>query len=204
MQIRHAFITVIGLIGVTLPVMNAHSQYMPPPSSPQSIALPHHPMITRVFTIEPAEAEQTYTAEDLIANIKNFVTTPKNGTPWEIFGKTQSYDYSYTDEHDMEWSGVRPTFPDDLTALDGQTITVQGYMFPLGAEEKQELFLLGPFPVSCPFHYHVTPNLIIEVHAKSPVSFSYDPVNITGRLELVPKDDEYNVFYRLMDARIAP
>ena len=37
---------------------------------------------------------------------------------------------------------------------------------------------------------------------KSPIVFSYDAVNIKGKLELVPKDDDYNVFFRLRDAQL--
>ena len=32
--------------------------------------------------------------------------------------------------------------------------------------------------------------------------FSYDAVNIKGELELVSKDDEYNMFYRLKNAEL--
>ncbi len=161
-------------------------------------------MVTKVFSTEAVDTTQSYSLDDLMGNIKNFVDTPKDGTPWKVFGETAQHEYSYTDEEGMEWSGVRPEFSDTLKQMDGSDILVQGYMFPLGQEEKQPLFLLGPFPVSCPFHYHSPPNLIIEVHAKTPVAFSYDPVNIKGTLELVPKDDEYNVFYRLKDAKLAP
>ena len=73
-------------------------------------------------------------------------------------------------------------------------------MFPLEQDDKQSLFLLGPFPLSCPYHPHTQSNLLIEVHADKPVLFSYDAINIRGKLELVPKDDEYNMFYRLKNA----
>lgn len=145
-------------------------------------------------------SEQIYTVDDLLANIKNFVQTPQGGVDWQIFGQTRQHDYDYTDAQGMQWSGVRPEFSQSLKELDGKKILLQGYMFPLGVEEKHATFLLGPFPVSCPFHYHVMPNLIIEVSATEPLDFSYDPINIEGTLELVPKDDEYNVFYRLKDA----
>ena len=44
--------------------------------------------------------------------------------------------------------------------------------------------------------------LIIEVHADDPIVYSYDPINITGMLELVPKDDLYNIFFRLKKANL--
>lgn len=159
-------------------------------------------MVTKVFTTETVNSEQTYTLGDLLSNIKDFVDTPEGGVDWKVFGETEQKPYSYRDAEDMEWSGMRPEFSDNLKKLDGTKILIQGYMFPLGQEEKQPLFLLGPFPVSCPYHYHVTPNLIIEVHAKTSLAFAYDAVNIKGTLELVPKDDEYNVFYGLKDAEL--
>lgn len=176
------------------------------PSNPLS----HRQGMTKVAATQEQEeqeqtdaSEQTYTLDDLLANIKNFVQTPQGGVDWKIFGQTTQHDYDYTDAQGMQWSGVRPEFSQSLKELDGTQILLQGYMFPLGLEEKHATFLLGPFPVSCPFHYHVTPNLIIEVHATKPMDFSYDPVNIKGTLELVPKDDEYNVFYRLKGAVLA-
>lgn len=158
--------------------------------------------MTEVFTFESTSDKQTYTLDDLISNLNNFVSVPDGGTSWRVFGETGQDPYTYIDEEGMEWSGARPIFSDKIQKLDGQEIIIQGYMFPLGQEEEQPMFLLGPFPLSCPYHYHVTPNLIIEVHAKDAVEFSYDAVNIKGTLELVPKDDEYNVFYRLNNAEM--
>ena len=160
--------------------------------------------VTKVFSLESSPTEQTFTLDDLLSNIPNFVDTPEGGTSWRIFGETGEIPYIHTDEEGQEWDGVRPVFSDKLKELDGKEILIQGYMFPLGQEEKQSLFLLGPFPVSCPYHYHVRPNLIIEAHAESPVAFSFGAVNIKGQLELVPKDDQYNVFYRLKDAELVP
>jgi hypothetical protein len=159
-------------------------------------------MVTKVFTTETVNSEQAYTLDDLLSNIKDFVDTPEGGVDWKVFGETKQQEYSYKDAEGMEWSGVRPEFSENLKKLDGTEILIQGYMFPLGQEEKQPMFLLGPFPVSCPFHYHVTPNLIIEVHARTPLAFAYDAINIKGKLELVPKDDENNVFFRLNDAEL--
>jgi len=162
--------------------------------------------ITKVFTWENSSQEEdedeAFTFDTLLSNIQNFVDTPEGGTSWRVFGETGQTPYTYDDEEGEQWSGVRPEFSNDLKKLDGTEILIQGYMFPLGQEEKQPLFLLGPFPLSCPYHYHVTPNLIIEAHAKKPVTFSYDAVNVKGRLELVYKDDEYNAFFRLKDVEL--
>lgn len=138
---------------------------------------------------------------DLLSNIDDFVSVPDGGTPWKVFGETGMNEYTFNDNEGNEWIGVRPEFTDKLKKLNSKNILIQGYMFPLEQDEKQSLFLLGPFPLSCPYHPHVSSNLLIEVHAKKPILFSYDAVNIEGKLELVPKDDDYNVFFRLKEAK---
>ena len=110
-------------------------------------------------------------------------------------------EYDFTDKEGNDWVGYRPKFKNEIKKLESKEIIVQGYMFPLDQGDKQSLFLLGPFPLSCPYHPHTQSNLLIEVHASKPVFFSYDAINIQGELELVPKDDEYNMFYRLKNAK---
>ena len=156
------------------------------------------------FVTETFTYSETITPDrnNILKVIPDYVDVPEGGVSWDVFGQTEEHEYNYKDEEDFEWTGVRPEFSEDLKNLAGTDILIQGYMFPLSQDEKQALFLLGPFPMSCPYHYHVPPRLIIEIHSKEPVAFSYDAVNIKGTLELVPKDDEYNVFYRLKDAEI--
>ena len=146
--------------------------------------------------------EDSYDEFNLLSNIDDFVEVPKGGIHWKVFGETLMKEYTFLDKEGNEWEGVRPEFKDQIKKLDKKKILIQGYMFPLEQDEKQRLFLLGPFPISCPYHPHISANLIIEVHAKNPIVFSYDAINIRGKLELVPKDDDYNVFFRLRDAQL--
>lgn len=191
-------IAIIGSVG--LPFLSADLKEPGNPLSHKEITK-FDSYVTKVFTSE-GEFEQNPSPEDLLSSIQRFVATPEGGVQWRAFGETGQTPYSYTDEDGEEWGGVRPEFTQDLKNLDGTEIIIQGYMFPLDQQEKQSIFLIGPFPISCPYHYHVTPNLIIEAHTKTPLAFSYDAINIKGKLELVPEDDEYNVFYRLKNVEI--
>jgi hypothetical protein len=142
------------------------------------------------------------TERTMLDYIEEFVDVPEGAIDWKIFGATKEVAAKgkTDDGYDIEYT--KPEFSPELKMLDGKEITVKGFMFPLEAEEKQKLFLFGPFPVSCPFHYHAGPSLILQVNAdENPVQFDYDPVVITGTLELVPDDPEYNTFYRLKNAR---
>jgi hypothetical protein len=134
--------------------------------------------------------------------IKGYVDVPAGATNWKVFGKTEQIDIQGKTADGYDFQYYKPKFTPEVTALNGKQVTVKGFMFPLDETEKQTLFLMGPFPVSCPFQYHVGPSLVIEVHAdKHPVTFSYDAVVITGTLQLVDSDPENNTFYRLLEAR---
>jgi len=132
--------------------------------------------------------------------IKDYVDVPKGGIDWKIFSKTKEISIEGKTKDGYDYQYFKPKFTPEVKKLDGQVVTVKGFMFPLGETEEQKLFLFGPFPVSCPFHYHVSPSLVIEVHAdKHPVTFSYDPVTLKGKLQLVATDPENSTFYRLVD-----
>jgi hypothetical protein len=158
------------------------------------------PLHARALTYEPGSDSPTRTLTDYI---KNYVDVPKGATDWKVFGRTKEVSIEGKTKDGYDFQYYKPGFTPEVKALDGKTITMKGFMFPLDETEKQKLFLFGPFPVSCPFHYHVGPALVIEVHAdKTPVKFSYDPVVLTGKLQLVDKDPENSTFYRLVDAKL--
>ncbi|MCB9983609.1 MAG: DUF3299 domain-containing protein [Rhodospirillales bacterium] len=148
---------------------------------------------------ESSDGHSNKTIQDYIAD---FVDVPKGGTNWKVFGTTKEIPIETKTEDGYDLVYSKPDFQPEVKALDGKEIKIKGYMFPLDGTEDQKNFLFGPFPLSCPFQYHVGPPLVIEVHAdNNPVTFDYEPVVITGTLELVPDDPEYSVFYRLKDAR---
>ena len=164
---------------------------------------PIDPTITYTTVTETFTTPLNFTPspEEVVDSISQYVSVPKDGLDWKLLAKTKSIPYSFTDEEGQERHGAKPEFPLELQRLDGQIVTMQGYMFPLGASEKQSMFLFGPFPVSSPYHYHVGPALVIETHMVQGVELQWKPITISGRLELVSRDDNYNVFYRLQEAR---
>lgn len=140
----------------------------------------------------------TRTLEDFI---KDYVDVAKGGIDWKVLGQTKVIDVIYKDKEGFEIFYQKPEFSSSVQKLDKTKIRIKGYMFPLGADEQQTEFLFGPFPLNCPFQYHVSPALVIETHMRKgkSVTFSYDPITIEGTLELVPEDKELSTFYRLQD-----
>lgn len=149
--------------------------------------------------LEESDSTHSY----VIPYVRDFVKTPKGGVSWDLFAQTKEISYQEKDPQGFDLIGVRPAFPKDLKNLHGSSIVMEGYMFPLEDSDKQHIFLFGPFPISCPYHYHVGPALVIEVHAAKPIAFTYDPIHLTGTLELIDRDDENNLFYRLKNAKTA-
>ena len=72
-----------------------------------------------------------------------------------------------------------------LRDLDRKIVTLYGFVLPLSTTTKQKHFC-SPLPTHCPFCVSQGPDSLIEVMARVPVEFSaYDPVVVTGKLELI-------------------
>jgi len=152
------------------------------------------------FALEQEEGQDAPT-RTLSDYIKDYVDVPEDGIDWKMFGQTEAISIETKDAEGLDVQYYRPKFSPDVIALDGKEIILKGYMFPLDATEEQSLFLFGPFPINCPFQYHVGPSLVMEIEADKPVKFDYEALTLKGTLELVKEDPENGVFYRLVKAR---
>jgi hypothetical protein len=92
-----------------------------------------------------------------------------------------------------------PQFSKDVSALDKKEIKLQGFMMPLDMGEKQKRFLLVAMPPSCAFCLPGGPDQLVEVLAKTPVKYGFEPIVVTGKF-VVLKDDPMGLYYRLTDA----
>jgi hypothetical protein len=92
-----------------------------------------------------------------------------------------------------------PQFAKDVSALDKKEVKLQGFMMPLDTGEKQKRFLLTAMPPSCAFCLPGGPDQLVEVQAKNPVKYGFDPIVVTGKF-VVLKDDPMGLYYRLTDA----
>lgn len=97
-----------------------------------------------------------------------------------------------------------PEFSRAIMALDRTEVKVQGFMIPLDIGDKQRRFLISAVPPHCQFCLPAGPDSLVEVEAKTPVNYTFDPVVISGRFAVV-KDDPSGVLYRLTGAtRVDP
>jgi len=94
---------------------------------------------------------------------------------------------------------VIAAFSPEILGLDRTDVKVQGFMIPLDVGEKQKRFLLSAVPPHCQFCLPAGPDEIVEIEAKSPVAYTFDPIVVGGRFSVV-KDDATGILYRLTGA----
>jgi uncharacterized protein len=92
-----------------------------------------------------------------------------------------------------------PAFSAEIMGLDRTDVKVQGFMIPLDIGEKQKRFLLSAVPPHCQFCLPAGPDEIVEIEAKSPVSYTFDPIVVGGKFSVV-KDDATGILYRMTGA----
>jgi len=92
-----------------------------------------------------------------------------------------------------------PQFSKDILGLDQKDVRVQGFIIPLEMSEQQRHFLLSAVPPHCPFCLPAGPDAIVEVHAKKPLPYGFDPVVVAGKFSVIA-DDPSGVLYRINDA----
>ena len=92
-----------------------------------------------------------------------------------------------------------PEFSKDILALDSKETRVQGFMIPLDAGDKQKRFLLTAVPPHCSFCLPAGPDSVVEIVAKSPVRFTFDPIVVTGKFAVL-RNDSAGLLYRLSEA----
>jgi len=153
------------------------------------------PCLTHAFS------EQEMTDEQASALMGEWKPLEVSGDaiPWDVFTKTTETEECTKDKEGFDYCIIKPGYSEDIKKYDGKEVTLMGFMFPLEQSEKQQNFLIGPYPLSCPFHYHIGPSQVVEVIAKKPMKFSYDPVTVTGVLKL-RFNEETNMFYYLENA----
>lgn len=91
-------------------------------------------------------------------------------------------------------------FPADLHALDGQEVTLAGYMMPFRDGDRHSEFMLGALQFHCSGCMMGDLNRLVAVKAAEPVADANGPVVIRGRLRLL-EDEASPLFYRLDAAR---
>ncbi len=112
---------------------------------------------------------------------------------------------TYTKQYD-ELLGFKvdmPVFSADIKALEGQEVSVKGYIIPVEGYRSHKEFIFSAFPYSmCFFCGGAGPETVMEVFANDPVEYSAEQITLRGKLELNATDVN-RLMYILNDAYMA-
>lgn len=92
-----------------------------------------------------------------------------------------------------------PSFSAAIAKLDKKEMKLQGFMMPLEMGDRQKTFILTSTPPGCAFCLPGGPDALVEVQAKSPIKYGFEPMVVSGRFQVL-KDDPTGLYYRLTDA----
>ncbi len=96
----------------------------------------------------------------------------------------------------------KPVFSESIKELEGERVTVRGYIIPVEGYKNQKEFVFSAYPYSmCFFCGGAGPETVMEVEAESSVEYSADPVVLEGVLHL-NADDINALMYKLTEARL--
>lgn len=124
------------------------------------------------------------------------VESPSKST-WRTLGKItfkKVYDELMGFKVDM------PVFSDTIKELEGEEITIKGYIVPTEGYKSHKEFILSAFPYNmCFFCGGAGPETVMEVESLEGVEFSADPITLKGILRL--NDNDINrLMYKLEEA----
>jgi hypothetical protein len=114
---------------------------------------------------------------------------PAGTIPWQLLSQAQT-----VQKADKKFG---PLFTKEIRQLDKTDVKLYGFMMPLDQSAKQKRFLLSPFPPHCSFCMPGGPETMVEVIADKPFDFTYEPIIVWGRMQVL--DDDI-VYYRLTNA----
>ncbi len=115
-----------------------------------------------------------------------------NDNIWKVFAKCavhldqKKYTYSIT-------------LTDEVKVMEGQKLTISGFMLPLEPKEKFTHYLLSKRTPTCPFCPPGEPNEIIEVFSKKPVGWDEGIVIVTGTMKFT-SNPEMDLFFQMQNA----
>ena len=125
---------------------------------------------------------------------------PYTGLPSLIWPKL--YDIQFVKAKDKLGEFDKPVFSTGAKGLKGKRVTLPGYMVPFETGIRGTHFMFSSMPLNACFFCGVGgPETVIEVFARTPVSFADKPVEVSGVLKLNDTNPD-QMIYVLEDAVI--
>ena len=123
-------------------------------------------------------------------------TTP---SLWKTLSKI-----TYKKEYDevLGFKIDKPVFSDAIKEMEGETVTVKGFIIPTEGYKSHTEFIFSAFPYSmCFFCGGAGPETVMEVITKEPVKYTAEAITLRGKLVL-NADDINRLMYFLEEAEL--
>lgn len=115
---------------------------------------------------------------------------PQSDAPlWGVLRKTRITE-------DVKRGLFAASFPPEVKALSGTTVTLSGFMLPLDAKGRTKHFLLSKYTPVCFFCPPGEPNEVVEVVSEKALPVSDDMTSVTGAFSLID-NAEKGLFFRV-------
>lgn len=116
-----------------------------------------------------------------------------SGPLWQTLLQSKIH---YSDKEPHITASLTP----DIKALESRSVTVDGFMLPIGTDEYSKHFLLSKRTPTCPFCPPGEPNEVLDVYADPAVKATDDMLTMTGTFHLVNETDQ-GIFFVLKNAK---
>jgi uncharacterized protein len=120
---------------------------------------------------------------------------PRSRAPlWAVLAHTRIGENDKTGDYTV-------AFPAEVKALNGQAVTLTGFMMPLDAQRRSRHFLLAKYTPVCPFCPPGEPNEVVEVTVGQGVPVTDRLLTVSGKLALI-NNAEKGLFFRVDAASV--
>jgi len=114
-----------------------------------------------------------------------------------LWSKLIKCEVSYDDKSDVYSIRVTP----EVKALDGQTVTVRGFVLPMDGSDRTKHFLVSRNTPVCMYCPPGQPNEVIEVRSTQAIEWTDKITTVTGKLRLI-NDGEKALFFKIENAQV--
>ena len=136
------------------------------------------------------------TASSQVYSQDSQATTP---SLWKTLAKI-----TYKKEYDevLGFKIDKPVFSDAIKELEGEIVTVKGFIIPTEGYKSHTEFIFSAFPYSMGFFCGgAGPETVMEVITKEPVKYTAEAITLRGKLVL-NADDINRLMYFLEEAEV--
>lgn len=131
--------------------------------------------------------------------VAGFTVLAQNQSTWKVLSKVKiekRFDELLNYEIDF------PTFSDEVKALNGKEIVLEGWIIPLDELRGENYFVLSALPfANCFFCGGAGPETVLEVFSEKNIKFTEKRIKVKGVLN-INADDPLKLMYILQKAEL--